>query len=463
MKLSKALRIPFTSYPLPQSGEFETMAFVGAGGKTTAMFQLARELQPPVIVSATTHLGVWQIPLADEHVIAKTPDDLQNFSPRGVALVTGEFEGDRTNGLGFDAIYWVHENSRKHSIPLLIEADGSRQKPLKAPGEHEPPIPDFVQTVVVVSGLSALGKPLDEETVHRPEIFARLSGLQLGETITSTALTRVLTHPEGSLKNIPPAARRIALLNQADTPDLQAQADSIAKALLSTYHSVVIASLKDENIYAVREPIAGIVLAAGEAQRYGKPKQLLDWRGEPFVRAVAKTALEAGLSPVIVVTGAYHGQVGAALKDLPVQIVYNKEWQSGQASSIRAGIFTLTSPLRHSVTPPPFSEGKRGRTGGGIFLLADQPQITPTILHALVEEHASTLAPVIAPMVIDRRANPVLFDQVTFPDLMKLKGDVGGRGIFSKYKVTYLPWHDDALLLDVDTPEHYQRLKDLLE
>ena len=102
-------------------------------------------------------------------------------------------------------------------------------------------------------------------------------------------------------------------------------------------------------------------------------------------------------------------------------------------------------------------------TGGGIFLLADQPQITPAIIHALVEEHAATLAPVIAPLVLDQRANPVLFDRVAFSDLMTLKGDVGGRGIFSKYKVSYLPWHDDALLLDVDTPEHYQRLKDLLE
>jgi molybdenum cofactor cytidylyltransferase len=101
--------------------------------------------------------------------------------------------------------------------------------------------------------------------------------------------------------------------------------------------------------------------------------------------------------------------------------------------------------------------------GGAIFLLTDQPQITPAILHALVEEHAATLAPVIAPMVLDQRANPVLFDRVTFPDLMKLEGDVGGRGIFSKHKVSYLIWHDDAMLLDVDTPEHYQRLKDLLE
>ena len=60
--------------------------------------------------------------------------------------------------------------------------------------------------------------------------------------------------------------------------------------------------------------------------------------------------------------------------------------------------------------------------------------------------------------MMEQRANPVLFDRVTFPDLLTLEGDVGGRAIFSKYQVEYLPWHDDRLLLDVDKPEDYQRL-----
>jgi molybdenum cofactor cytidylyltransferase len=439
------------------------VVFVGAGGKTTALFRLARELPPPVIVSATTHLGVWQIPLADEHIIAKKPDDLKNLSLRGVMLVTGEVEGQRTKGLDLDTISWLHEYCEKYSLPLLIEADGSRQKPLKVPGEHEPPIPEFARVVVVVAGLSGLGKALDEETVHRPEIFGRLGGLRPGEPVTPAALMRVLTHPAGGLKNIPTAAQRIALLNQADTPELQAQADSLAKSLLPAYASVIIANLNAGKIHAVHEPIAGIILAAGGSLRFGQPKQLLDWRGEPFVRAVAKTALEAGLSPVVVVTGANAEKIGAAVQGLPVQIVHNQEWHSGQASSIRAGVSPLPFPPPN---PEDLGEGDpQGRvgTGAAIFLLADQPQVTPTILHALVEEHAATLAPIVAPMVLDRRANPVLFDRVTFPDLMELKGDVGGRGIFSKHKVGYLPWHDDALLLDVDTPEHYQRLKDLLE
>jgi molybdenum cofactor cytidylyltransferase len=457
MNLAQSLR--FSSSP--------AMAFVGAGGKTTAIFQLARELPSSVIVTATTHLGDWQILLADEHLIVNNLKDLEGFNPRSLTLVTGDFEGDRTKGLGKETISWLREVANSLQTPLLIEADGSRQKPLKAPADHEPVIPEFVEQVVVLAGLSGLGKPLGGELVHRPEIFARLSDLSPGEIVSGEALVHMLSHPEGGLKNIPPSARRVVLLNQADTPELQSQARAMTKPLLSFFDCVVIARLREERIHAAHEPIGGIILAAGESHRFGQPKQLLDWRGEPFVRVVAKTALKAGLSPVIVVTGAYADEVSSAFQDLNVHIVHNPEWQSGQSSSIRAGIKILSAPhppLQGTLPPNLRFGGRVGeRAGGAIFLLADQPQTTAAILHALVEKHAVTLAPIIAPMVLDRRANPVLFDHVTFPDLMKLEGDIGGRGIFSKHKVTYLPWHDDALLLDVDTPEHYQRLKDLRE
>ena len=109
-----------------------------------------------------------------------------------------------------------------------------------------------------------------------------------------------------------------------------------------------------------------------------------------------------------------------------------------------------------TLTPAPLPAGEG--IGGAIFLLVDQPQITSSILRALVEKHAEGLYPIVAPMVLDQRANPVLFDRITFTDLLGIAGDVGGRAIFHKHQVEYLPWHDDRMLLDVDTPEHYQRL-----
>ncbi|MBV6402824.1 MAG: hypothetical protein CNIPEHKO_03139 [Anaerolineales bacterium] len=456
--------------------ESNCIAFVGSGGKTTALFQLARQLKPPVIVTATSHLGAWQVPLADRHIVAISQSDLANLKKdlNGVMLITGEAKDDKFQPVNYEVIESLRELCLQHSIPLLIEADGSRQKPLKGWAEHEPPIPDFVEHVVTVVGLSGLGKPLTEENVHRPEIFAEISGTEVGQIIESNSLTCVLLHDKSSLKNTPAHARRTILLNQADTPELQASAQAMTKKLFTKYHSVVIASLEQGKIFAAHEPVAGIILAAGESSRYGQPKQLLDWKGEPFVRVVAKRALEAGLSPVVVVTGANAEQVESAVKDLTVKIVRNGEWQSGQASSIQAGILSLTPPpslpqIRHGnfdhreSSHVGFGGGARAErvaegVGSAIFLLIDQPQITTSILQALTEKHAEGLYPIVAPMVMDRRANPVLFDRRTFVDLLTLEGDTGGRAIFHKHKVEYLPWHDDRLLLDVDTPEHYQRL-----
>jgi len=459
MKLNQAFRL----------ANSQSMAFVGAGGKTTAMFQLARELAP-ALVTATTHLGVWQVSSADRHFIwdtdAPLPDNIESELGTGITLVTGTLEADRYAGLSLAQAKTLRELAGYHDLPLLIEADGARQKPLKAPAEHEPPIPGFVDTVVVVAGLSALNRPLTDESVHRPEIFGKLAteGIgklvdwEIGKLVTPEMLAAMLAHPQGGLKNIPPGARKIVLLNRADTPELQAQAGGITNSLLHSFDAVVIASLKlspssvrspheatvygpSSMVYAVHEHIAGVILAAGESSRFGKPKQLLDYHGRPFVRKVAQTALEAGLSPVIVVTGAHAQLVEAELQDLPLMVIRNKEWRSGQSASIKAGLTALPSNV-----------------GGAIFLLADQPQVTPHVIQALVERHATQRAAIVAPLAADRRANPVLFDCNTFDDLQTITGDVGGRAIFSKYPVDYVTWHDESLLFDVDTEDDYRKL-----
>jgi molybdenum cofactor cytidylyltransferase len=80
---------------------------------------------------------------------------------------------------------------------------------------------------------------------------------------------------------------------------------------------------------------------------------------------------------------------------------------------------------------------------------------------ALVERHATTLSPLVAPLTGGRRANPVLFDRRTFPDLLALTGDVGGRSLFARYPVEWVTWHDESILLDVDTQSDYQHLLEL--
>ncbi|MEN6408780.1 MAG: nucleotidyltransferase family protein, partial [Anaerolineaceae bacterium] len=117
------------------------------------------------------------------------------------------------------------------------------------------------------------------------------------------------------------------------------------------------------------------------------------------------------------------------------------QWQTGQSSSMKIGLANLPE-----------------NCGSAVFMLSDQPQTPVTLVRRLVEAHERNLSAVVAPMVDGRRGNPVLFDRDTFEEMRGIQGDVGGRGIFSKVAVEWLPWNDPAQLLDVDTEEDYQRL-----
>ena len=455
MNLSRALRVD----------PGECIAFSGSGGKTTALFTLARQLGAPVLVTTTTHLSLEQLSLADRII---TVDDISEIEiifahlENEVVLLIGEQnDPGRVSGVPEKILEDVLQFTKRRGVNLLIEADGSRQRPMKAPATHEPAIPSFVDSVVVVAGLTALGKPLTDEWVHRVDIFAKLADMVKGEEITTGAIIQVLIDPLGGLKGISEGMRKVCLLNQADNVKLQAQGNRIARKLIPWYEAAVVAFFKDDlqglsgtdrgfpadqipdrsEILAVHEQIAAIILAAGGSDRMGRTKQLLSWRGEPLVRHVAKAALDEGIDQVFIVLGAAGDEIKGVMNGLPVEFVDNPDWQLGQSSSIHAGLAALP-----------------GGIGAAIFLLADQPQLSPTLLRTLIEKHTSTLSPIIAPLVDGQRGNPVLFDRHTFPDLQTIRGDTGGRSLFSQYSVDWVVWHDESILLDIDTEEDYQRL-----
>lgn len=435
-------------------GTDRRIAFTGAGGKTTAMFRLAQEARQngfeQVFIAATTHLGVAQAAWGDTHTILQTVEDLVGWQEgAGVHVFTGPIgEDDRTAGLPLDVIDALEVIASRGSAPLLVEADGSRRKPLKAPAAHEPVIPPWVDEVVLVAGMQGVGKPLADGNVHRVDRFAALSGLRKGEPVTVQALAKVLLDAEGGRKGIPQSSRRTVLLNQCDTDAIMGQANQLAGWLIPQFGQVILAQLEnvgEQEVTAVRRRAAGVVLAAGGSGRMGQPKQLLDWFGRSFVRAVSETALAAGLWPVLVVTGAAHEQVREAISGLPVQVVENPLWKAGQSTSVQAAV----NAFRQMQTEAPLA---------AVFLLVDQPQIPVPLVQALLANHASTLSPIVAPLVDDRRGNPVLFSQETFDALLATKGDAGGRQVFSRFRVEYFPWLDAGAGMDVDTPEDYAAL-----
>ena len=187
-----------------------------------------------------------------------------------------------------------------------------------------------------------------------------------------------------------------------------------------------------------------VLLAAGKAGRFGSAKQLLSIAGVPMVRHCALAAVDTG-ARVSVVTGAYRDQVEEQLSDLPVNLVFNPDWQLGIGNSIACGINAVS--------------GMEPSIDAAIISLADQPMITAAELMRLICAHSRTGRRIIAATCNNISGPPCLFPRAYFGDLANLKGYRGARALldFHSANVDGLPMA--ASMADIDTPEDYLRLR----
>lgn len=204
----------------------DVVALVGGGGKTTAMFRLAREIVEKggcAITTTTTRIFAAQIALAPTHVPASeaTRERVEGAlaAHRHVLVVGATNPRDgKADGVALELFGRLREWFP--DACLLNEADGSRMRPFKAPAEHEPVIPAETTLVVPVVGADVFGKPLDDDHVHRPERISALTGARPGTPITPEIVARVLAHPEGGCKGVPAGARVEVLINKVESlPD----------------------------------------------------------------------------------------------------------------------------------------------------------------------------------------------------------------------------------------------------
>jgi molybdenum cofactor cytidylyltransferase len=232
----------------------ESVALVGGGGKTTAMFRLAREMGARggrAITTTTTRIFGAQIALAPAHVPAAEATRERvaaALAVHGHVLVIGPTEAGSGKAEGVSLDLFRLLRAWFPDVCILNEADGSRMRPFKAPADYEPVIPPETTLVVPVVGADVFGAPLDAEHVHRPELVSALSGAPMGARVTPAIVARVLAHPDGGRKGVPAGARVIVLINKVDTLPDRAPARETAACLLRepAIHSVVLASVRAE-------------------------------------------------------------------------------------------------------------------------------------------------------------------------------------------------------------------------
>lgn len=172
------------------------IAFVGGGGKTTLIYELARELAgvgKQVLVTTTTHMKEPEKKWEADHTVG-VPCEEQLGKIKGVSEEEYRKLKDRCD-------------------ILLVEADGAKRKPLKAPAEHEPVIPKDADMVIGMAGASAIGKTI-EEGCHRAELVGKLLGKNITEVITVEDLVKVLKSEQGQKKQVSQIYRMV--IGQAD-------------------------------------------------------------------------------------------------------------------------------------------------------------------------------------------------------------------------------------------------------
>ncbi len=191
--------------------------------------------------------------------------------------------------------------------------------------------------------------------------------------------------------------------------------------------------------------VAAVVLAAGRARRMGGAKLLLPVGGIPMVRRVVDAALRSRVSETIVVVGHEAQGVRAALDGLPVRVVANADYARGMSSSLRAGLAAVDATA-----------------DGALILLGDQPFVSAALLDQLIDRFGACGKPVVRPALDGRPANPVLVGAALFPELMRERGDVGGRRVVERRPedVCLVPVDDPRQLVDVDSPEQYAKERD---
>jgi molybdenum cofactor cytidylyltransferase len=189
--------------------------------------------------------------------------------------------------------------------------------------------------------------------------------------------------------------------------------------------------------------ISGVILAAGQSSRLGRPKQLLNLSGEPLLRRVLRNAVASELAEVVLVLGHQAEEIASAVGELGQRVVVNPDYAEGQSTSVRVGLGAIDPSA-----------------GAVVFLLGDQPQVGPQIIDSLIDRFRETGASIVMPSYGGVPANPVLFAAEIFPELAAITGDEGARSVVlrNRNRVSAVPVGDGMPPSDVDTEEDYLAL-----
>lgn len=472
---------------------------IGGGGKTTTLLDLFLRYDNERFVTLTSTTAMFA-PLYCEREFARVaendsmPDALKTITlgePPSSSGVWFQHPFDNVEGKykGIDKdVFDAHVRSfRMSNDPLLIEkeatdpksgrtplflceADGSKRKPFKAHAPHEPAIPETTDLVLILFGLSGLGKKCTEDVVHRSDLFATAIGIKEEDVITFDHLIKLLKSGM-FFKGIPPTSRVAVIFHQTDTLPKDMRSDrklrTWAKAVLDApgIDAVFFRGedpAKNHRIVTYmglaydcpsRPLFSSILLAAGTSSRMpGYNKLLLPFGNETVIAHTLRRIFAGPCRDIVIVTGhdadAVFNVIEPIIKkeaptDVRITVIYNPRYLEGQGTSVASAATVLDESSMACFCVP-----------------GDQPFVSPGTMRTLTEK--ATHDAILVPCREDgSRASPVLFGKDYYDELAALEGDVGGRQVMRRYpdSLQLIKTGGSNLIYeDIDTKERYEHL-----
>lgn len=428
----------------------DIVVFIGAGGKTSTLVALGYELAEMgwrVLATTTTSIETDQLSLLPRAI---SPESGSRIISHALTEDRFVFLYDHIKG---EEVYGADPNlisrliDQVDSDVILIEADSSQGRPLKAPYDDEPVIPPATSLIIQVSSLSAIGKPLDEEHVYNVHAIIDRYGFPHGAKIRAPWVAQVLRDKMLGLKNVPTDARTLAFLNQTTLKGhARTRARLIAKIALKAGHlqSVVIGSARSHDpVIEIQRPIAAVILAAGLSSRMGQSKMLLEWSdNKTIIEYIISQLISARLEHITVVTGHKGKEIKTLLKSQDVDLVHNRSYKSGEMlSSLKVGLSALPDNIM-----------------AALITLGDQPQIKPKVLYHLLQTYAEGTDQIIVPSFNKNSGYPIIIGRRYWKEIMNIPRDGSLSDFMKRYQeqIRYVTIDDDSILRDVDTPQDYK-------
>lgn len=422
------------------------ISFVGGGGKTSHMFTLANELKEfgRVIVTTTTKILLPRKDDYDNIVMLEEGTDFLENPERGVTLLGKSIKNinkiNKVVGVDKNILDKIYENKSFQFI--LIEADGAKEKPLKASNETEPIIPDKTNINIGIIGFDAL----DEEVTKvcfREDRFKTITGKDSSDIVDDDSIISLINHEKGLFKETPEKCKRFFVISKCDDLEKQNRAKRLLEKVIDCCEvdKAFISSIHEKVFKRHFINVSAIIMASGLSRRMGRNKLIMKINGVPMVERVVRQCISSHIKETIVVYN--KEEVLNLIKDYPVKHVYNSDPEKGQSVSIKLGV----------------NEADKSSPKGYMFLVADQPFIDSKLINTLLRNFIRNYDNIVLPIYDKKNGSPVIFPCYLSEKFNLLKGDNGGKDIIRNCEnISKVYINDSTKGLDVDTEKEYESI-----